>query len=134
MRPDARLIAVVVLLFAAALLVGQGGGLNLPAGAILLTTRAPCPWGTTEYRRADGRFLLPVSSGRGGFSAATIAPATADIVGAGRGLPAESSGLATGALSPATSPGFGRHTFLTTGHTVNLNAAPSIRVLACVVD
>lgn len=140
MRSDARRYAAAAVtgaaLFGAAALAGQGGGLNLPPGAILLTTRAPCPWGTTEFTRADGRMLLPVASSRPGFTAAVIAPATAQVSGHPLGLPADTVLHGSVQLLQIPRSGGVTHSILLTSmpnpNAVGLPSA--IRVLACVVD
>ena len=139
MRSDARLIAAV-LLFAAALM-GQGGGLNLPPGAILLSTAIPCPFGTTEYSRAAGRLLMPISSSAG---AAAVAAATARTSGAPYG-PSEAARLhgsvRTAFIRFGSSAGAGYSSvFIFHGSSPSgldphpVNDPPFIRVVACVVD
>lgn len=140
MRSDARLIAAV-LLFAAALM-GQGGGLNLPPGAILLSTTIPCPWGTTEYSRAAGRLLMPIPSSAG---AAAVAAATARTSGNAYG-PTEAARLhgsvRTAFIRFGSSGGDAGYSsaFIFHGSSPSgldphpVNDPPFVRVLACVVD
>ena len=50
----AVLLAAVVVTFS---LAARQGGINIPPGGLLITTSA-CPWGTTRYAAADGRYLV----------------------------------------------------------------------------
>ena len=78
MRSDARRWAaaavVAAAVFGAAALAGQGGGLNVPSGALLLVTGPVCPWGTSPWTIGHSRYLhLSATAGATGGRSTTAA-------------------------------------------------------------
>ena len=142
MRSDVRRWTAAAVVAAALLGVAaarQGGGINLPPGAILLSTTIPCPWGTTEYTRAAGRMLMPIPSSAGPAAvAATTARTSGDAYSATERARLHGSVRHDTFIRLTPAAGFSSLSIFHSGPTPHnpqpVFDPPFIRILACVVD